>query len=121
MRQSDIIYLKEWFKKILRFNKSKNLNVKACTDSVLLNILNCKKPVIPPNENMIKCLRAVRHAIGEELPELLSPVSARTTPGHTSVELTCPYSIAVSSPTAMPIQKVYAGPTSGEGTCLRST
>ena len=41
-----IAELKEWFRKIIRLNKGHGVNVVACSDTVLLQFLNCKKEAL---------------------------------------------------------------------------
>ena len=41
VRAANVLMIKDWFKKILRMNKVKCISVCACTDTVLLNVLNC--------------------------------------------------------------------------------
>ena len=80
--------LKEFFKKLLRINKSHGVNITACADDVILAFLKTPKGKIPEVNDLCVRLKAVRMSIDDEFPDLPSPVSAKSfTPSIASVEL----------------------------------
>ena len=89
-------------------NEDKNLSVRACTDTILLNALNCKKESIPDNEILAR-LRAVRHGIDEDFPDLPSPASVcSSAPSVVNVDPLLCYSQVVKGVATTPKQTVSA-------------
>ena len=75
--------MRDWFRRILRRNSDKKINVTSVEDPVLLAILKGKKFVLPPATDMEARLRAVNCALDDEFPELESPRSIPPTPSST--------------------------------------
>ena len=108
-RWDNIQAMKDWFKKILRFNKDKSISVRACTDSVLLNVLNCRKGCMPPEGEILARLRAIQHGLDNDFPELPSPASVcPSTPSVHQVEKPLYYSQVVKGMKATPERTSFA-------------
>ena len=75
--------LRDWFRRILRRNADRKLNVTSVEDPVLLGILKGKKFIIPPASDMEARLRAINYSLDNEFPELESPKSVASTPSST--------------------------------------
>ena len=102
-RWENIAAMKDWFKKILRMNKDKAISVRACTDTILLNVLNCKKGFLPPEGEMLTRLHAIKHGLDDEFPELPSPASVcSSTPSVSHVAKPLYYSQVVKGMTVTP-------------------
>ena len=102
-----VLALRDWFRRILRRNKDKKLNVTACDDPVLLGLLVGKKTVLPDPEPIIARLRAIHYSLDDDFPELESPRSVSSTPLATPRKLAKSYAAVVSTPSS-----VEAGPSS---------
>ena len=75
-----VLALRDWFRRILRRNRSHNLNIISCEDPVLLEVLKGKKFILSDVDPMLARLRAVRYSLDEDFPELDSPRSATSKP-----------------------------------------
>ena len=107
LRAYAIFELKEFFKKLLRINKSKAVIVVACADEVILTFLKCPKGKIPNVNDLAVRLKAVRLSIDDEFPDLPSPVSVRSFTPSTTSDLPYAYSQVVSGTlTASPREQV---------------
>ena len=114
-----LMNMKDWFKKVLRMNKDKKITARACTDTLLMDLLNCKKGSLPSYNNMLNRLRAIRHPLDEELParastapqlkavELQKPVA----PGNNlpEEESSSPKADATSNPLILQIYQMMSG------------
>ena len=108
-----ISQLRECFKKILRVNKGHGVSVIACSDSVLLNFLKCRKGMLPPCSDLILCLKALRVWVDDEFLDLPSPVSIRSaTPSVSSLDFPMAFSQVVKGVTEVSPQVEVAGPSS---------
>ena len=74
--------VRDWFRRILRRDSDKKINVTAVEDPVLLGVLKGKKFIIPPANDMEARLRAINYALDDEFPLLDSPKSIPPTPSH---------------------------------------
>ena len=108
-----IAELKEFFKKLLRINRSHGINVVACADEVILTFLKSAKGKIPGIADLAVRLKAVRMNIDDEFPDLPSPVSVRSfTSSVASQDLPFPYSQAVTGIKKAPPREQVAGSSS---------
>ena len=72
--------LRDWFRRILRRNADRKMNVISVQDPVLLAVLKGKKFIIPPATDMEARLRAINYSLNNDFPELESPKSVVSTP-----------------------------------------
>ena len=56
----NIAEVKEWFKKLLRINKTHGVNIVACADSVILAFLKAPKGIVPSTIDLALRLKAVK-------------------------------------------------------------
>ena len=114
MRLEAIIELKQFFKKILRINRSHGVGVVACTDDVILPFMKAPKGVIPAITDLSIRLKAVRVSVDHEFPDLPSPVSVRSYPPSVTSQEMLPvaYSQIVKGVKDVPAREEVAGPSS---------
>ena len=106
--------LKDWYKRLVRINKSHGASsVVVCADTVLMNFIKAPTGTVPNPFDLALRLKAVRVSLDDEFPELPSPVSIRSfAPSVSSQDLPVPFSQVVKGAASVSPREEVAGPSS---------